>query len=185
MRTSFLFAAIDYIPDPLRAFAARRTAEFAGLALVLGTGVLGMALATWSVQDPSFNHATQGSVRNLFGSPGAVVADLIMQMLGLSAVAFLAPLAFWGWHLLTSRHLERLKLRLILWFLGGIAAAGFASGLPATTRWPLPTGLGGVIGDAMLALPHKIFGGSGLIAMMAFFAISAILCLSAPPRAAR
>jgi S-DNA-T family DNA segregation ATPase FtsK/SpoIIIE len=179
MRTSFLFTAIDYIPDPLRAFAARRTAEFAGLALVLGTGVLGMALATWSVQDPSFNHAAQGSVRNLFGGPGAVVADLIMQMLGLSAVAFLAPLAFWGWHLLTSRRLERLKLRLILWFLGGIAAAGFASALPATARWPLPTGLGGVIGDAMLALPHKIFSGSGIIAVMAFFAIFAILCLSA------
>jgi S-DNA-T family DNA segregation ATPase FtsK/SpoIIIE len=179
MRTSFLFAAIDYIPDPMRAFAARRTAEFAGLSLVLATGIIGMALATWSVQDPSFNHATQGSVRNLFGGPGAVVADLIMQMLGLSAVAFLAPLAFWGWRLLTSRRLERLKLRLTFWLLGGIAAAGFASALPVTARWPLPTGLGGVIGDAMLALPHKIFGGSGLITVMVLFAIAAILSLSA------
>jgi S-DNA-T family DNA segregation ATPase FtsK/SpoIIIE len=179
MRTSFLVAAIDHIPDPLRAFAARRTAEFAGVTLVLATGILGMALATWSVQDPSLNHATHGSVHNLFGGPGAVLADLIMQMLGLSAVAFLAPLAFWGWRLLTSRRLERLKLRLVLWILGGIAAAGFVSALPATTRWPLPTGLGGVIGDAMLALPHKIFGGAGVIVVMAFFAISAILCLSA------
>jgi len=179
MRTSFLVAAIDHIPDPVRAFAARRTAEFAGLALVLGTGILGMALATWSVQDPSFNHATHGSVRNLFGGPGAIVADLIMQMLGLSAVAFLAPLAFWGWRLLTTRRLERLKLRLAFWLLGGTAAAGFASALPVTGRWPLPTGLGGVIGDAMLALPHKIFGGSGLIAVMALFAVAAILCLSA------
>jgi len=179
MRTSLLFVAIDHIPDPLRAFAVRRTAEATGLALVIGTGILGMALATWSVQDPSFNHATQGPIRNILGGPGAIAADLIMQMLGLSAVAFLTPLAFWGWRLLTARRLERLKMRLTLWILGGVSVAGFASALPITTRWPLPTGLGGVIGDAMLALPHKMFSGSGVLVVALFFAGFAILCLSA------
>jgi len=179
MRTSFIVAAIDHIPDPIRAFTARRTAELVGLGLVLCTGVLGMALATWSVQDPSLNHATHGTVRNLFGGPGAIVADLIMQMLGLAAVAFLTPLAFWGWQLLATRRLERLRLRLGLWVLGGIAAAGFASALPVTARWPLPTGLGGVIGDAMLAVPQKIMGGAGLWPAMLVFAVVAILSLSA------
>ncbi|WP_020173645.1 DNA translocase FtsK [Methyloferula stellata] len=179
MRTNILFAAIDHVPDPLRAFAMRRTAELGGLALVLGTSLLAIALATWSVQDPSLNHATQGAVRNLLGAPGAIVADLIMQMFGLSAVAFLAPLTFWGWRLLTARRLERLKLRFILWVLGGLAAAGFASLLPVTTRWPLPTGLGGVVGDAMLALPHKLFTGAGLVAVAVFFAGFAVLALSA------
>jgi S-DNA-T family DNA segregation ATPase FtsK/SpoIIIE len=179
MRTRFLFAAIDHIPDPLRAFAVRRTAEAVGIALVLGTGIFGMALATWSVQDPSFNHATRGSIHNLFGSPGAIAADLIMQMLGLSAVAFLAPIAFWGWRLVTARRLERLKLRLTFWILGGLAAAGFASALPVTTRWPLPTGLGGVIGDAMLAFPHRLFAGTGFVVVTLFFALFAILSLSA------
>ena len=179
MRTNILFAAIDHVPDPLRAFAVRRTAEFVGLALVVGTSLLAIALATWSVQDPSFNHATQGTVRNLLGGPGAIVADLIMQMLGLSSVAFLAPLTFWGWRLLTSRRLERLKLRLVLWALGGLAAAGFASLLPVTTRWPLPTGLGGVVGDAMLVLPHKLFTGAGLVVIAIFFAGFAVLALSA------
>ena len=35
-----------------------------------------------------------------------------------------------------------------------------ASLLPATDRWPLPTGLGGVVGDALLSLPRHLFGHS-------------------------
>ena len=40
-----------------------------------------------------------------------------------------------------------------------LLAAAFASCLPTTARWPLPTGLGGVIGDAMLRLPASLLGG--------------------------
>src|SRR5207342_2429040 len=45
----------------------------------------------------------------------------------------------------------RLRLRLLLWIVGTGAAAALASALPPTARWPLPTGLGGVAGDALLA----------------------------------
>jgi S-DNA-T family DNA segregation ATPase FtsK/SpoIIIE len=181
MRTTTSFTALDRIPDPLRAFAARRAAELAGIALVVGTGALALALLTWSVQDPSLNHATDGPIRNLLGVPGAITADLVMQMLGLAAVALLAPLAIMGWRLMTTRHLDRLGQRLLLWLIGGLAAAGFVAILPVTSRWPLPTGLGGVLGDAILFLPHRVFGGHAAI-MFVFalgFAAVAILALTA------
>ncbi len=38
--------------------------------------MLTLALATWSVQDPSFSHATDAPVRNLLGRAGAIAADL-------------------------------------------------------------------------------------------------------------
>ena len=41
-------------------------------------------------------------------------------------------------------------MRLLLWLGGTVLASGFASCLPKSPTWPLPTGLGGVIGDAML-----------------------------------
>ena len=49
-------------------------------------------------------------------------------------------------------------MRLVLWILGALAAAGFASCLPPSKAWPLPTGLGGVIGDALLRAPAWLFG---------------------------
>jgi S-DNA-T family DNA segregation ATPase FtsK/SpoIIIE len=181
MRTTTSFTALDHIPDPLRAFAVRRAAEIAGIVLVAGTGALALALLTWSVQDPSLNHATDGPVRNLLGVPGAIAADLVMQMLGLAAVALLAPLAILGWRLMTERRLERIGRRLLFWLFGGLAAAGFAAILPVTSRWPLPTGLGGVLGDAILFLPRRAFGGHAAV-MFIFalgFAAVAILALAA------
>ena len=46
----------------------------------------------------------------------------------------------------------------MLWILGAFAAAGFASCLPPSKAWPLPTGLGGVVGDALLRAPAWLFG---------------------------
>ena len=181
MRTTSTFTPLDHLPDSVRAFVARRAAELAGLALVVVSGVLALALLTWSVQDPSLNHATSGRVHNALGTPGAVVADLIMQMFGLAAVVLLAPLAIWGWRLLAQRDLDRFGRRVFLWLLGGLAAAGFASLLPVTSHWPLPGGLGGVLGDAILVLPRRLFG-QVPVAMAAVWVLlpgTAILCLSA------
>jgi DNA segregation ATPase FtsK/SpoIIIE, S-DNA-T family len=181
MRTTSTFTPLDHLPDPLRAFVARRAAELSGLTLVGATGALALALLTWSVQDPSLNHATSGPVRNALGTPGAIVADLIMQMFGLAAIALLAPLSIWGWRLLTQRRLDRIGWRLLLWFFGGLAAAGFASLLPVTSRWPLPGGLGGVLGDAILVVPRHWLGGASAVMIVAAVVLpcAAILCFSA------
>jgi S-DNA-T family DNA segregation ATPase FtsK/SpoIIIE len=181
MRTTTNFSALDHIPDALRAFLMRRGAELAGLGLIGFSAAIALALASWSVLDPSFNHAAPGPVHNLLGAPGAVAADLIMQMLGVSAIAFLAPVSLWGWRLIFAGRLERVKTRLGLWLAGGLLAAGVASLLPVTTRWPLPTGLGGVAGDAILAIPNRLLAGYGaaMLVFAAILAAGAILCLSA------
>ncbi len=181
MRTTTSFTALDHIPDPLRLFAARRAAEITGLALVAGTGALALALLTWSVQDPSLNHATGAPVHNLLGVPGAVTADVFMQMLGLAALALLGPPAIWGWRLLRARRLDRIGWRILFWLIGSVAATGFAAVLPVTSRWPLPTGLGGVLGDALLFIPKHIFSAHGVTTLIlaVIFAAVAILALAA------
>ena len=49
-------------------------------------------------------------------------------------------------------------MRVAAWLLGAFLAAGFASCLPRTATWPLPSGLGGVMGDALLRAPAWVFG---------------------------
>ncbi|HEU4660294.1 MAG TPA: DNA translocase FtsK 4TM domain-containing protein [Pseudolabrys sp.] len=141
--------AVAFVIEHFRDILRRRVSEIVGLAL-LATALLGaVALATWSVQDPSLSHATHAPIHNLLGFPGAIFADLLMQLFGLAAVMLLAPAAVFGWRLLSHRPpIER--WRAPVWVLAILLAAALASCLPRTAHWPLPTGLGGVVGDALL-----------------------------------
>jgi S-DNA-T family DNA segregation ATPase FtsK/SpoIIIE len=158
-------------------------AEISGLLLIGFCGLLAIALMTWSVQDPSLNHATSAPTRNLLGPPGAIVADIIMQLFGLAAAALLIPLACWGWRLASVRKLERPVIRALFWVIGSIAITAVVALFPVTDHWPLPTGLGGVLGDAILSLPKKFGLDGGSAQLVASIAASAIaflsLCISA------
>jgi S-DNA-T family DNA segregation ATPase FtsK/SpoIIIE len=141
----------------LGAVLQRRLREVGGIALISLAMVAALALATWSVQDPSLSHATAAPVHNLLGMPGAIAADLLMQLLGLGSLALLLPIAVWGYRLLGHRRLSHERLRVLFWLIGALLTAAFASCLPKSPHWPLPSGLGGVIGDAVLRLPVSLF----------------------------
>src|SRR5215475_7475125 len=117
---------IAFVAEHLREILQRRLSELAGLSLI-ALALLGViALATWSVQDPSLSHATQKPIHNLLGFPGAIFADLAMQLLGLAAILLLAPEALLGWRLLSHRPVGE-KWRSLLWILATFLAAAFVS----------------------------------------------------------
>jgi DNA segregation ATPase FtsK/SpoIIIE, S-DNA-T family len=157
------FDSLSFLSDGLREMLHRRLREIAGVALIVAAILLGASLASWSVQDPSLSHATVNPVRNLLGLPGAITADLMMQLLGLGALALVLPIAVWGWRLATHRALRREWLRVAVWVVGVLLAATLASCLPPSHAWPLPAGLGGVVGDGLLrgalALAHGHLSG--------------------------
>jgi S-DNA-T family DNA segregation ATPase FtsK/SpoIIIE len=69
----------------------------------------------------------------------------------------------WGWRLLTHRPFDREAVRIGCWILCAVLASGFASCWPHSMSWPLPTGLGGVVGDAIVRVPAVIFGPPGFL----------------------
>src|SRR5690349_21714237 len=154
---------VSHLPASLRDALVKRLRELMGFALIVAAGILSAALMTWSVQDPSLSHATSRAIRNIIGYPGAIGADLLMQILGLGAIMLILPIAVWGWRMMTHRAFDREALRLGCWILSTVLAAGFASCWPHGGAWPLPTGLGGVVGDALLRAPAVVFGPPGFI----------------------
>jgi len=181
------------ISGHIGAVLRRRLREVGGIALLSLAMMAGLALATWSVQDPSLSHATDARVHNLLGLPGAIAADLMMQLLGLGSLALLLPVAVWGYRLLGHRPLRRERLRILLWLLGAVLTASFASSLPRTAHWPLPSGLGGVIGDAVMRVPKTLVGAPlmgahhlaisialGIAAVFAFAGAAGIIWREAP-----
>ncbi len=152
----------------LAAFARRQAERLGGMALVALTAAAVGALATWSVQDPSFSHATDNEIVNALGYPGAVYSDIAMQFYGLSALIALLPMLSWGLLLVWGKGVDRLPRRGLAWFGSSVLVAGMAGCVEPPATWPLPSGLGGVFGDLVLALPSLALGGypTGLAATL-------------------
>src|SRR5436305_8341952 len=117
--------SLSFLPEALREALRRRLRAIVGIALILLALLLAAALASWSVHDPSFSHATNAPVRNLLGVPGAIVSDLMMQLLGLGSIALVLPLAIWGWRLASHRQVRWPWLETFTWVVGVPLAASF------------------------------------------------------------
>ncbi len=150
--------------------ALKRAAVSVGAAIV---GAYGLgAVVTYSPEDPSLNTAASGATTNLFGGPGAVVADLVIQSLGAAApLAMAALLAAGALRIYRRQLVARIdKRRVGVCLLGILLLGGAASTIPTPEGWPLATGFGGLFGDWMsgliaglasmpgLPFPHVITG---------------------------
>ena len=152
----------------LQAFIRKQLLALCGLALFLGLAWAVAALATWNVADPSFSYATGNPPTNLMGYAGAAFADIIMQFLGLSGLIAMLPVLAWALAMITGRRIHRLAHRAAAFAGGAILAAAVFGCFPPPLTWPIPNGIGGVIGDMILRFPGLFIGAypTGLFAMV-------------------
>ena len=108
-----------------------------GFLVLAACAALSASLLTWSAADPSLTRATSGAARNLLGPPGAILSDMLMQMLGLAGVFVLLPPLFWALRLLTAEPPSGLRGKLVLAPLAVLFLAGALSALPSASSWPL------------------------------------------------
>ena len=160
--------ALSGIGHGIQSFLQRLILRAAGVALLCLCGFAVAALATWNVADPSFSHATDNVVTNAMGYPGAIFSDIGMQFFGLASVAALVPAFAWGLFMIAARLPDRLPRRGVAWLAAAILASAVAGCFSAPPTWPLPTGLGGVVGDMVLKLPGLFAGGypQGIFAVL-------------------
>jgi DNA segregation ATPase FtsK/SpoIIIE, S-DNA-T family len=123
---------------------------------------LAVAFATYNAADPSLNAASPAAPTNALGAPGAILADLGVQSLGLAcAFAALAVVVLGLCRAAASdpaANRGHLRLRALVGALGVLALAAALAWPAPPAAWPLAKGLGGFWGDAMLS------GLSGLLA---------------------
>jgi len=152
----------SFMPPGLAASLRRRARQLVGLVLVGAGFALALALVTFDPGDPSFNRATADTAQNLLGRPGAYLADLLLQSIGIAGALFALVPAVWGWRLLTDRALAPLWFRLTLVPIAVIVATVAFAAIPAPESWPLRAGLGGVAGALLLANAVKITAALGI-----------------------
>jgi S-DNA-T family DNA segregation ATPase FtsK/SpoIIIE len=196
-------AAVDRAPllpasleERLRAWLLKAVGFLVLLACLAGA----LSLLTWSVVDPSLTHATGGFTRNALGPLGAILSDILMQMLGFAGVLVLLPPLFWGLQLVISGRLDSVRPKMVLAPVAVLLLAAALSALPTASAWPLHHGFGGLVGDMTLALmaqflavinPQRAFAvaglfycAAGLLVMMASLGLSrrdlSLICRRSP-----
>jgi DNA segregation ATPase FtsK/SpoIIIE, S-DNA-T family len=142
--------------------ALKRAALSVGAA-VIGAYGLG-AVLTYSPEDPSLNTAADGATHNLFGPPGAVFADLVIQSFGAAAPLAMAALLAAGALRIARRQLVvRIdKRRVLVALLGVMLLAAAASVIPTPEGWPLAVGFGGLVGDGLSGIVGGLASMPGL-----------------------
>jgi S-DNA-T family DNA segregation ATPase FtsK/SpoIIIE len=148
------------LPGGMETEIHRLPMRLTGAALLAMAAVGWLSLMSWSIGDPSLNQATGGEPSNLLGATGASLADVLLQVFGLAAIALFLPPAVWGLSLWSGERVDNPRHRLAMWSLSLMLIASALSMLPKPQGWLLAHGLGGVIGD----LGKSVFMGlAGLI----------------------
>src|ERR1700741_1538202 len=122
---------------------------------------LAVAFATYNAGDPSLNAASGAGVQNALGGPGAVLADLGVQSLGLAAGVAALMMVVLGLSRAAAADPDHSRNHLRVRGAAGRGGAVTLPGvLPAPTppaAWPLARGLGGFWGDALLHALGGVF----------------------------
>lgn len=142
----------------ISAFVMRQILALCGFGLFLCLLLAVAAMATWNVADPSFSYANNNEPTNILGHGGAIFADLMMQFLGLASVVALLPVLAWSMALITGRRIDRIPARLGTWIVGSLLSAAVVGCFSPPATWPIPNGIGGVLGDMILRFPGLFIG---------------------------
>lgn len=134
--------------------------EGGGIGLCLLACALLAALLTYNPTDPSFNTATNQPPTNLLGTTGALIADTLLQGIGLGATLPALILMAWGWRFMSHRLLGHET-----WMTFGMRVAAIMCLLPVsgallaaipllftalpTPEWPTQAGIGGGVGHSI------------------------------------
>lgn len=171
-----------------------------GLLLLLLAAALVAALVSYTPLDPSLNTATARAPANLAGAAGALVADALLQAVGIAAVLPALLLAGWGLRLVggqvPTRRARSLALLLPAMLLLALAAGALwpqpllalsagAGGLVGLLGWkglallPWPAGIDPAFASLALALAA---GALGLLLLFMALAFNPLALLAGLPR---
>jgi S-DNA-T family DNA segregation ATPase FtsK/SpoIIIE len=134
------------------------------------TAMFGLAmmisLMSYNPADPSWNVASADAVRNLLGTTGAILADAVIQSLGLGAWIMALVLICAGVARAGARDLQAFgpvyRLRLLTGLLGVLLLSVALAGPRPPVIWPLSSGLGGFWGDGCLSGLARLLHMTGL-----------------------
>ena len=143
---------VPFLPPAWEAMLKRAAWTTSGIVVLIVATLIVVALASYAPTDPSLNTASNATVQNTLGYPGAVIADVMLQVAGLGVAAVIFAVVSWGLCLVRGEAVEWLWLRTLAALGAMILTATGLAAIPSPSAWPIDAGLGGSVGHVMIGL---------------------------------
>ncbi len=135
----------SFLPAGFVTFVRRRLIELGGLLVIAAAVAFAAALFSYDIGDPS----TDTSIRdqavltaNWLGTPGAWIANILFQWVGIAGYVFPLAMLGWGWRIMTHQGLRSIWFYLALLPLCVALAAFAAKAIAPELEWPVRGGAG-------------------------------------------
>ena len=123
--------------------------RFWGVALMLLSGALWVAMISYHVEDPAPNRATDAVTQNWLGLPGAFSSDVLLQTIGLAGAFLVLPILTWGIRIVGLKGLPWIWANLLAWPFATVFLAAALANISTASFWPLESGYGGFLGGLL------------------------------------
>ncbi len=162
------------LPERVEARLLGLSARTGGFLILALLAFVWASLLTWSANDPSLTNFGGGGTGNAGGPVGAVLSDILLQMLGFGAVVCLFAPMLWAIELIRNERVFQFRMKGAFYSLSILLLAGACSTLPVLSGWPLHYAMGGVLGDLVANFVASIFGTVATPALAAVLAGGAL-----------
>ena len=146
------------LPERVEARLLGLSARTAGFLILALLAFAWTSLLTWSANDPSLTSARGGGTGNAGGPVGAVLSDILLQMLGFGAVVCLFAPMMWAIELIRNERVLYFRSKAALYPLSILLLAGAFATIPVVPGWPLHYAMGGILGDLASSFARAFAG---------------------------
>jgi len=131
-------------------FLKRRTIELMGLSLIFVSLLLTVSFYTYSPSDPTLIYGTDViKTNNSLGVYGGIVADFLLQSLGLTSFLVLITIMSWGLNLIIKKEIKKIKLKIFYLFLYILFSSILIYLTYNDSFWLIDNGNSGFVGEIL------------------------------------
>jgi len=139
-------------------FLKDRTIELMGVALVFIALLLTVSFFSYSPSDPTLLYdANNIKIKNLLGIYGGVVADFLLQSLGLTSFLVLITVLSWGVNLIVKKKIQKFKFKMFFLLMYILFSCVLIYATYNHSFWLIDNGNSGFVGQILYNKIINIF----------------------------
>jgi S-DNA-T family DNA segregation ATPase FtsK/SpoIIIE len=146
------------LPERVEARLLGLSARTGGFVLLALIAFVWVSLLTWSANDPSLTISGGARTGNAAGPVGAILSDILLQMLGFGAVACLFAPMLWAFELIRQERILYFRTKGMFYPVSILLLAGACATLPVVPGWALHYAMGGILGDLVASFVRSFVG---------------------------